>query len=181
MQALQSELIEVVARRALKKRELTLALEKKDAEALKRLGPEYNAMPDKAYFEKKLKDVKDYAEAVAKRNNKKVSPAIEKIFKQTEILFFRYFKDDKASTQITTQTVDPNAPPPAEGGDGKGDGKVPKPRRRKRLFHHQHPDQQTRPIHKHANAADHRFGQSLRKALAAMDCEISLMSAGRVG
>lgn len=116
--ALQDEVVDVVARRALLQRELERHAEKQNLDQAKRVADTMNGLPGKVEFEEKLEAIKQNTEErarVAKRTN--LGPAINRMFMQTELLIQRYFQTDKVEIELAEEKApanSENADAPAE-------------------------------------------------------------------
>lgn len=114
--ALQEEVVDVVAYRALLTRRLNRFAEKSDLDSAKKLESVINALPDKVAFKKKLADIKDRTEKEAKASDRgKLGINVDRLFDQTESLVAQYFARDKVSVRID-EAED-------EGKESKGENK----------------------------------------------------------
>lgn len=82
--ALQDSVVDVVARRAVLQKRLDIHTKKNNLEMAKKVAAQINALPDRAAFEKRVADIRSWAESQAKAANRKLGSPINMLLLQTE-------------------------------------------------------------------------------------------------
>lgn len=102
--ALQEEMLDAIARRLLLMRRLDKFVKDNKVAEANQVAAEINALPDRAFFQKRLDEVKQLAMATPSAARPSAGPGIQRLFLQTENLLSEQFRQDKVSLSVGTVT-----------------------------------------------------------------------------
>lgn len=122
--ALQDSVVDTVARRAILQRRLDLYQKKNNIDMAKKVAKDINSLPDRASYEKKIADIRTWAEARAKAAKRPLGSPVNKLLLQTEknVIANNF---DKEKVEVTEQiTVEKKV----RGGDEETKPEAAKPK-----------------------------------------------------